>query len=91
VFDLAVANNAAIFADEAAPLIDNSKASFAGVINSNDVYVRSGPGENYYATLKLDKGAPVCALIRDIFHRAVRQYREVPQKVRAPVSAAELR
>ncbi len=41
--------------------------------------------------VSLDKGASVRALIRDIFHRAVRQYREVPQKVRPPVSAPELR
>src|SRR5437870_10093343 len=47
-------------ADEAAaPAVDNSKVSFAGVVNSNAVYVRSGPGENYYATLKLEKGAQV--------------------------------
>jgi hypothetical protein len=47
------------FADEAAPQVDNSKVSFEGVVNSNAVYVRSGPGENYYATIKLDKGAKV--------------------------------
>jgi uncharacterized protein YraI len=50
---------AAFAADEAPPAVDNAKVSFAGVINSNAVYVRSGPGENYYATLKLDKGAQV--------------------------------
>jgi SH3-like domain-containing protein len=49
----------AVFAEDAAPVVDNSKVSFAGQINSNAVYVRSGPGENYYATLKLDKGATV--------------------------------
>lgn len=48
-----------VHADETAPQVDNSKVSFEGVINSNAVYVRSGPGENYYATLKLDKGAQV--------------------------------
>src|SRR5207248_3438513 len=29
------------------------------VINSNAVYVRSGPGDNYYPTMKLDKGVAV--------------------------------
>jgi hypothetical protein len=50
----------AVFAaDDTPPAVDNAKVSFAGVINSNAVYIRSGPGENYYATLKLDKGAQV--------------------------------
>ena len=51
-----------VFAEDAAApaaAVDNSKVSFAGTVNSNAVYVRSGPGENYYATLKLDKGANV--------------------------------
>jgi uncharacterized protein YgiM (DUF1202 family) len=47
------------YADDPAPQVDNSKVSFSGVVNSNAVYVRSGPGENYYATLKLDKGAQI--------------------------------
>jgi SH3-like domain-containing protein len=50
-----------LLADEpsavAVPQVDNSKVSFAGVVNANDVYLRSGPGDNYYATHKLDKGA----------------------------------
>jgi uncharacterized protein YgiM (DUF1202 family) len=46
-------------ADQAAPEVANAKFKFAGVVNSNSVYVRSGPGENYYPTLKLDKGAQV--------------------------------
>src|SRR5205807_2745279 len=41
---------------ETASEIENSPNSFTGIINSNAVYVRSGPGENYYATTKLDKG-----------------------------------
>ena len=41
------------------PQVDNSKVSFAGVVNANQVYLRSGPGDNYYATHKLDKGAPL--------------------------------
>lgn len=45
--------------DSAQPEIENSKYQFAGVVNSNAVFVRSGPSENDYATLKLDKGAEV--------------------------------
>jgi SH3-like domain-containing protein len=41
------------------PEIENSKYQFAGVVNSNSVYVRSGPSENDYPTVKLDKGAEV--------------------------------
>jgi SH3-like domain-containing protein len=52
-----------LLADEpnavAVPQVDNSKVSFAGVVNANEVYLRSGPGDNYYATHKLDKGAPL--------------------------------
>ncbi len=43
----------------AVPQVDNSKVSFAGVVNANQVYLRSGPGDNYYATHKLDKNAPL--------------------------------
>ncbi len=45
--------------DSTLPDIENSKYSFAGVVNSNAVYVRSGPSENDYPTAKLDKGAEV--------------------------------
>jgi uncharacterized protein YgiM (DUF1202 family) len=45
--------------DEAVPSEANAKFNFAGTINANAVYVRSGPGENYYATMKLDQGAAV--------------------------------
>jgi len=45
--------------DQMAPEVENTKYSFSGVVNSNAVYVRSGAGENFYPTLKLDKGAPV--------------------------------
>src|SRR5947208_15844561 len=50
-----------VFAEDAAPAaaVDNSKVSLSGTVNSNAVYVRSGPGENYYATLKLDKAETV--------------------------------
>jgi len=43
--------------DASAPMVDNSKVSFEGVVNSNAVYVRSGPAENYYATNQIDKDA----------------------------------
>jgi len=45
--------------DPALKEVENSKFSTSGVIMSNAVYVRCGPGDNYYPTLKLDKGAKV--------------------------------
>lgn len=39
--------------------VENSKYQFEAVITGNSVQVRSGPGENYYPTMKLDKGARV--------------------------------
>ncbi|MGE5612018.1 MAG: SH3 domain-containing protein, partial [Bacillota bacterium] len=44
---------------EDVPQVENSRYQFAGVINTNAVQVRSGPSENYYATMRLDKGTPV--------------------------------
>jgi len=41
------------------PQVDNSPYHYLGQINANSVYVRSGPGENYYATAKLDRGTQV--------------------------------
>jgi uncharacterized protein YgiM (DUF1202 family) len=41
------------------PAVENSKYQISGVINSGPVNVRSGPGEGYYATQMLDKGASV--------------------------------
>jgi uncharacterized protein YgiM (DUF1202 family) len=41
------------------PQVENSKYHYEGVINTGSVYVRSGPGEGYYATQKLDKGTSV--------------------------------
>src|SRR5262245_48013717 len=32
---------------------------YTAYVNSDDVYVRSGPGRNYYPTEKLKKGDPV--------------------------------
>ena len=39
--------------------IENAKFQATGAVNSNSVYIRSGPSENDYATMKLDKGAQV--------------------------------
>jgi len=39
--------------------VENSKVAFAGEINSDAAYVRSGPSENYYPVIRLNKGAPV--------------------------------
>jgi SH3-like domain-containing protein len=44
------------------PEIENARYQFTGVVNSNAVYVRSGPSENDYPTVKLDKGADVTVL-----------------------------
>ncbi len=45
--------------DVTAPDVDNAKYNFSGVINSPSVNVRSGPGDNYYPTSKLNKATPV--------------------------------
>ncbi len=45
--------------DVVPPEVENSKYQFVGAVNSNAVFVRSGPSENDYATMKLDKGAEV--------------------------------
>ena len=42
-----------------APEVPNAKFNFVGEINGNNVYVRSGPGDSYYPTTKLSKGARV--------------------------------
>ncbi|MFI5379743.1 MAG: SH3 domain-containing protein [Tepidisphaerales bacterium] len=43
----------------AQPEVENSRYQFLGATNAPSVQVRSGPGENYYATAKVDKGTPV--------------------------------
>jgi uncharacterized protein YgiM (DUF1202 family) len=43
----------------AVPEVANGKRSLIGKINTNAVYIRSGPGDNYYPTTKLDMGAEV--------------------------------
>src|ERR1051325_11823552 len=41
------------------PDVANSKYQFTGTINSPSVQIRSGPGDNYYPTMKLDKGSSI--------------------------------
>ncbi len=41
------------------PQVANSNYRVAGVVNATRVFVRSGPGENYYPTIVLDKGTEV--------------------------------
>jgi hypothetical protein len=53
------ANASATPQDEVAAQVDTGKAQVPCVVNADAVVVRSGPGENYYPTMKLDKGAKV--------------------------------
>jgi uncharacterized protein YgiM (DUF1202 family) len=46
-------------AAEEQPQVENAKFQFAGVINTDAVMLRSGPGENYYITTRLAKGTPI--------------------------------
>jgi hypothetical protein len=63
VLALCLAFAAPLLAQEATEQdIENSKFQFTGVVNANAVYVRSGPSENDYPTIKLDKGAEVTAV-----------------------------
>jgi hypothetical protein len=51
-----------VLADDATqvqPEVANSRFQFIGSINSPDVYVRSGPSDSYYPTIKLDQGTQV--------------------------------
>src|SRR5215207_4673331 len=45
--------------DEVAPAVETGKQAVPCVVNADAVVVRSGAGENYYPTMKLDKGAKV--------------------------------
>jgi SH3-like domain-containing protein/flagellar motor protein MotB len=45
--------------DSATPSVENSKFQALGEVNANAVFVRSGPSENDYPVMKLDKGAHV--------------------------------
>lgn len=44
------------------PAVENSRNSAECVINADNVYVRSGAGDNYYPTMKLNKGANVVVI-----------------------------
>jgi uncharacterized protein YgiM (DUF1202 family) len=44
---------------DAAPQVENTKFQYSGIVNGNGVLVRSGPSNNFYPTMKLDKGAKV--------------------------------
>ncbi|MEA2711034.1 MAG: hypothetical protein QOF78_3635 [Phycisphaerales bacterium] len=44
------------------PPVENSRNSAECVINADNVYVRSGAGENYYPTMKLGKGTKVTVI-----------------------------
>lgn len=56
----ALATPVALLAQETpVPQVANSPYQFAGEITADNVYVRSGPREGDYATLKLDRGAAV--------------------------------
>ncbi|HKD38479.1 MAG TPA: SH3 domain-containing protein, partial [Pirellulales bacterium] len=38
---------------------DDGQFPYTAYANSDDVYIRSGPGKNYYPTDKLPRGEPV--------------------------------
>jgi len=44
------------------PTVENSRNSAECVVNADNVYVRSGAGDNYYPTMKLNKGAKVVVI-----------------------------
>ncbi|HZZ41970.1 MAG TPA: hypothetical protein VFE58_03470 [Tepidisphaeraceae bacterium] len=44
------------------PPVENAKFGATGTVNADAVAVHSGPGENYYPTAHLDKGASVTVL-----------------------------
>ncbi|MGH7176781.1 MAG: hypothetical protein ACREJC_05315, partial [Tepidisphaeraceae bacterium] len=48
--------------DSAPPDVENAKHQFVGAVNANAVYVRSGPSDNDYPTMKLDQGASVTVI-----------------------------
>ena len=45
--------------EQAVKDVENSKFSASGIVKSNAVYIRCGPGDNYYPTMKIDQGAKV--------------------------------
>lgn len=63
IFGALAAGTGVARADDATPVqppqVENSRYEFQGIVNAGSVFVRSGPGEGYYATQQLDKGATV--------------------------------
>jgi hypothetical protein len=51
--------SSATTSDLTQPQVENAKHTLIGRINSSGVSVRSGPNENFYPTMKLEKGAEV--------------------------------
>jgi hypothetical protein len=54
-----LAEDLAASSDMSSPDVEVARHQFIGQVNSNDVFVRSGPGDNAYPTMKLDKGTKV--------------------------------
>ena len=46
-------------APAATPDVPNAPFNFIGEVSANNVYVRSGPSDSYYPTMKLNKGARI--------------------------------
>jgi len=44
------------------PTVENSRNSAECIVNADNVYVRSGAGDNYYPTMKLNKGDKVTVI-----------------------------
>jgi uncharacterized protein YgiM (DUF1202 family) len=56
---IALALTSRVIAQDLPPEIENSKNSAIGTINADAVYVRSGAGDNYYPTMKVNNGTQV--------------------------------
>jgi uncharacterized protein YgiM (DUF1202 family) len=47
------------FAEDATAASSTAQQPYTGMVNDDNVYIRSGPGEIFYATTKLNKGAKI--------------------------------
>jgi SH3-like domain-containing protein len=47
------------FAEDATAVTSTAQQPYTGMVNDDNVYIRSGPGEIFYATTKLNKGAKI--------------------------------
>ena len=59
---LATANSSVFAIPEEAPPqleIQNAESTVAGIINTNNAFIRCGPADSYYPTLKLNKGTKI--------------------------------